>query len=188
MALPAWSEVRESLTAAIRDALPLQVDKAGSERVAGVGLHMDAYYGSAGLYLLPESAARALDPEAAANIGDWPISTDWDGREDHARAFSAHWGPWDRWFRDHLDDLTETEQSEKFRGLLRVACEAIRAVEVAGLFTEMPKTEGFRIIIAEHDEPNELAVERYGLFVQSGSVRCDGENPEPDAAPDRRGM
>ena len=25
MALPAWSEVRESLTAAIRDALPLQI-------------------------------------------------------------------------------------------------------------------------------------------------------------------
>jgi hypothetical protein len=188
MAIPAWSEVRDSLTAAIRDALPLQVRKAGGERVAGVGLHIDGYYGSAGLYLLPESAAHALDPGAAANIGDWPISTDWDRDEDHARAFAAHWDRWDGWFHDHLDDLTQAEQSEKFRGLLRVACEAMRTIDVAGLLSAIPKTEGFSIIIAEHDEPNDLAADRYGRFVRTDSVVCHGEDPEPDAAPDRRGI
>src|SRR4051812_19996982 len=78
MALPAWSEVRESLTAAITAALPLQLRKAAGERISGLGVHMDAYYGSAGLYLLPESAARRGGARTARNIGDWPISTDWD--------------------------------------------------------------------------------------------------------------
>jgi hypothetical protein len=181
MSLPSWLEVRESLTAAIRDALPLQIRKVRGGRVAGVGLHMDAYYGSAGLYLLPESAALAMGPQAAANIGDWPISTDWNVHEDHARAFAAHWGRWDEWFRDHLDDATG---AEKCRGLLRVACEAMRAVETAELLTAMPQTEGFRVIIAEHDEPNELALERYGLFVRTGIVRCHGEDAEPGTAID----
>jgi hypothetical protein len=182
MPLPDWSGVRESLTAAIRDALPLQVRKADGDQIAGIGLHMDAYYGSAGLYLLPKSIADALSPDEAANIGDWPISTDWDGREDHAIAFAAHWGRWDRWFYDHLDDLTGAEGSEKFRKLLRISCEATRAVETAGMLADIPKADGFRIIIAEHDEPNELALERYELFVRSGVVRCHGEVDEPIAS------
>ncbi len=185
MSLPSWLDVRESLTAAIRDALPLQVRKVGGGRIAGVGLHVDAYYGSAGLYLLPESASRAMDPQAAANIGDWPISTDWNVREDHAQAFAAHWGRWDEWFRDHLDDLTE---AEKVRGLLRAACEAMRVVETAELLSANQKSEEFRIIIAEHDEPNELALERYGLFVQTGIVRCHGQVAKSGTAADGGGL
>ncbi len=175
MALPPWSEVRQSLTAAIRAALPLQVRRAKGQRIAGLGLHIDAYYGSAGLYLLPEAVARTLSPTAANNIGDWPISTDWDPSEDHAGAFAASWGRWDDWFHDHLDDLTDDERDEKFRGLLRVACEAIRQIEAEGSLTELPKTEDFKIVIAEHDEPDELAIERYNLFVTTGAIRVFGE-------------
>jgi len=175
MALPSWSEVRESMTAAIRAALPLQVRKAEGERIAGVGLHIDAYYGSAGLYLLTEGAARALSPDAVNNIGDWPISTDWDQSEDHARAFAASWGRWDDWFHDHLDDLTGVEGNEKFRGLLRVGCEAMRRIEADGLLNSFPKTEDFKIIIAEHDEPDDLAIDRYNLFVETGTIRVHGE-------------
>jgi hypothetical protein len=175
MALPAWPEVRDSLTAAIRAALPLQVRKAEGERIAGLGLHMDAYYGSAGLYLLPEASARTLSLKAANNIGDWPISTDWDPSEDQARAFAASWGRWDDWFHDHLDDLTGTEQDEKFRGLLRVACEAMRRIEADGFLDNFPKTEDFKIIVAEHDDPDDLAVERYHLFVRTGTIRVHGE-------------
>jgi hypothetical protein len=175
MALPPWSEVRESLTAAIRAALPLQVRKAEGERIAGLGLHIDAYYGSAGLYLLPEAAARSLSPAAADNIGDWPISTDWDLSEDHARAFAACWGRWDDWFHDHLDNLTDDENDEKFRGLLQVACEAMRQIEADGDLTELPKTEDFKIVIAEHDEPDDLALDRYNLFVRTGTIRVHGD-------------
>jgi hypothetical protein len=175
MALPVWSDVRESLTAAIRAALPIQVRKAAGERIVGVGLHIDGYFGSAGLYLLPESAARALSREAAANLGDWPISTDWDPSEDHARAFAASWGRWDDWFHNHLDDLTAEEKEVKPRSILRVACEAMRRIEADGLLDSFPKTEDFRCIIAEHDEPDALAIERYGLFVRTGTVKVYGE-------------
>jgi hypothetical protein len=175
MALPPWSEVCESLTAAIRAALPLQVRKAEGERIAALGLHIDAYYGSAGLYLLPEAAARSLSPAAADNIGDWPISTDWDPSEDHARAFAASWGRWDDWFHDHLDNLTDDEKDEKFLRLLQVACEAMRQIEADGYLTELPKTEDFKIVIAEHDEPDDLALDRYNLFVRTGTIRVHGE-------------
>lgn len=188
MALPVWSEVRDALTAAIRDALPLQVREAGGGRIAGLGVHVDAYYGAAGVYLLPESTACSLQPEALVNIGDWPISTDWDGGRDHSRAFAAHWKKWELWFNDHLDDLTEIEGEEKVRWLLRAACEAVQAVEAAGWLGAIPKAEGFKVIIAEHDEPNELAVERYGLFVRSGIIRCHGEDSEPGGAAERGGM
>jgi len=170
-----WSEIRDALTAAIRDALPLQVRKVSGERIAGVGLHMDAYYGSAGLYLLSESAAHSLSPKAADNIGDWPISTDWKLQEDHAQAFAAHWGWWDQWFHDHLDDFDEASGVEKSRGLLRIACEAMRAIELAGHFDAFPKTAEFKVIIAEHDEPDHFSVERYGLFVRTGTIRCHGD-------------
>lgn len=176
MALPAWPEVRESLAAAIRAALPLQLRKAPGERISGLGVHMDAYYGSAGLYLLPEAAARRLGSRAARNLGDWPISTDWDLSEDHSLAFAAHWDRWDEWFRSHLDDLTEAEQDEKSRGLLRVACEAIRDVETSGHLDAIPKARRFRIVIAEHDEPDRLALERYDLFLRTGAIRCDGDD------------
>jgi hypothetical protein len=136
---------------------------------------MDAYYGSAGLYLLPESSALALEAGAADNIGDWPISTDWNAQVDDAKAFAAHWGPWDHWFYLHLDEFDGADGDEKFRGLLRVACEAMRAAESEGLFDAFPKTESFKIIIAEHDEPNSLALERYSLFVSTGAIRCDGD-------------
>jgi hypothetical protein len=175
MALPVWSDVRESLTAAMRAALPIQVRKADGERIVGVGVHIDGYYGSAGLYLLPESAARVLSPEAVDNIGAWPISTDWDPSEDHATAFAALWVRWDDWFHDHLSELTAEEQDEKARSLLLVACEAMRLIEADGLLDNLPKAEDFRIIIAEHDEPDALAVERYGLFVRTGTVKVYGE-------------
>jgi hypothetical protein len=68
MATTPWSEILESLAAAIGAALPLQLAKAKGERIAGVGLDMDAYYGSAGLYLLPESAARKLGVTAANSL------------------------------------------------------------------------------------------------------------------------
>lgn len=147
-------ETRAALTAAIRDALPLQVQKAGMARIAGVGLHMDGYYGSAGLYLLPEPSARILSAQTVDNISDWSISTDWDPREDHAQAFAEHWNSWDEWFHNHLDEFDEASGDEKFRGLLRVACESMRAVELAGLLESFPKAEGFKVIVAEHDEPN----------------------------------
>lgn len=174
MALPAWSEVRESLKAAIAAALPLQLRKAAGERISGVGIHMDAYDGSAGLYLLPESAARRLGANAR-NIGDWPISTDWDPSDDHSVAFAAHWGRWDEWFREHHDHLTEAEKDEKFRGLLRVACEAMRDLDRSGLLEIFTKARRFQIIIVEHDEPDEMGLERYGLFLKTGVVRCDGD-------------
>jgi hypothetical protein len=175
MALPAWPDVRESLTAAIKAALPLQLRKAAGERISGLGVHMDAYHGSAGLYLLPESAARRLGSKAARNIGDWPISTDWDPGEDHSLAFAAHWGRWDEWFHDHLDDLTEAEMDEKSRGLLRVACEAVREVDRSGLLDTIAKARRFRIIIVEHDEPDDMGLERYDLFLKTGAIRCDGD-------------
>ncbi|QDT52526.1 hypothetical protein Pan44_05380 [Caulifigura coniformis] len=168
-----WAEIRDSLMNAIRDALPLQVRKAAGERIAGLGLHIDAYYGSAGLYLLPESAAHKLDADALDNIGDWPISTDWVLSDDHSQAFSAHWKSWEDWFSTHRDDITDEQDSQ--RGLLRIACEAIQRLENAGLFDGVPKTEDFKIIIQEHDEPTALGVERYRQFVRTGLVRCDGD-------------
>jgi hypothetical protein len=145
--------------------------KVTAERISGLGVHVDAYYGSAGLYLLPESDARRLGADAD-NIGDWPISTDWDPGEDHSLAFASHWGRWDDWFHEHLDQLTEDEKDEKFRGLLRVACEAVREVERSGPLDEIPKDVGFRIIISEHDEPDEWGLERYDRFLKTRAIRC----------------
>lgn len=184
MSLVVWSDVRSSLTAAIRAALPLQLRKAPDDQIAGLGLHMDAYYGSAGLYLLPASATATIQPSAIDNLGDWPISTDWNLNEDHAQAFAAHWGQWDKWFHAHLDDFDKVGGHEKFRGLLRVSCEAMRDVELSGLLDLVPKSERFKIIIAEHDEPNELALERYDLFVRTGVIRCDGDAAPPAASAD----
>jgi hypothetical protein len=172
MALPEWTEIKASLTEAIRAALPLQLNGVDGDRIAGVGLHMDSYYGAAGLYLLPEAAANGFDPTEVNNIGNWPISTDWDASADDAVAFASHWGQWSAWFDAHLEDLTEAENEEKARGLLRLACEAMRQIEADGLLDSFPKTDGFRVIIAEHDEPDEWAVERYGLFIRTGEVRC----------------
>ena len=109
------------------------------------------------------------------NLGDWPISTHWDSASDHAKAFAAHWGEWDKWFYEHLDDLSEDEHDDKFRALLRVACEAIWDVEVSGDLEAIHKSDSFKIIIAEHDEPGALALERYDLFVRTGRVRCHGD-------------
>jgi len=175
--IPPWDEIRASLATAIRAALPLQVRQAAGEAVAGVALHVDGYYGSAGLYLLPESAARDLGPGASDNIGDWPISTDWNPADDHSRAFAAHWDPWDQWFRDRLDEFDQEGGDEKFRGLLRTACEAVREVELAGDLDAFPRTADFKIVIAEHDEPDAMAVERYGLFRGTGTVRVHGDPP-----------
>lgn len=175
MPLPNWDEVRAALADAIRAALPLQVRAAGGGRIAGVGLHFDAYYGSAGLYLLPEAAAAlAMPPEVAANIGDWPISTDRDATADHAEAFDEHWGTWDDWSRDHVDALTDAEQEEQWARLPRVACEAMRQVDRDGLLAAFPRTPDFRVIIAEHDEPDELVVGRYDLFLRTGTIRQFG--------------
>lgn len=174
MVLPVWSEVCESLTDAIRAALPLQIREAGVGRVSGIGLHIDTYYGCAGLYLLPESAVHTIDPEWVDNIGDWPISTDWDRTKDHARAFAAHWGRWDNWFRDHLNYHTEAEGDEIGRELLRGACEAMRQNEAIGLLNSFPKAEDFKIIIADHDDPRDMYLERYDLFVRTGEIRCWG--------------
>jgi hypothetical protein len=185
MVLPPWSEIRESLTAAIRAAPPLQLRKAAGQRIAGIGLHVDAYYGSAGLYLLPEVAALALNPRAVDNLGDWPISTDWVPADDYAQAFAAHWGKWATWFNEGLDDFDKAGWAEKFRGLLRVACEAMRQVETAGVFETIPKSKGFKVIIAEDDEPGELALERYTLYVKTGRVRCHGESALRSVAADR---
>lgn len=57
-----------------------------------------------------------------------------------------------------------------FIGLLRSACEAVQWIEQEGLLDKMPKTERFRIIIAEHDEPDDLCVNRYPVFLNSGLV------------------
>jgi len=168
-----WAEIRDSLMKAIRDALPLQLRRAPGERIAGLGLHIDAYYGSAGLYLLTESAARKLDADALDSMGDWPISTDWVLSEDHSQAFAAQWRSWEDWFSAHQNDFTDEQDSG--RGLLRVACEAIQQLENAGLLDAVPTTEDFKLIVQEHDEPTALGVERYRLFVRTGRIRCDGD-------------
>jgi hypothetical protein len=173
---PVWSEVREALAAAIRAALPLQLRAAQGEPIAGIALDMDAYYGSSGLYLLTESAARALPPDAVDNIGDWPISTHWSLDADHAQAFALHWGAWEKWFYEHIDDpAADDEQKDKFRALLRVACEAMWDVGDSGDLAAIAKSDRFKIIIAEHDEPNALSLDRYELFVRTGRVRCHGD-------------
>lgn len=173
---PHWPDVRKSLASAISAALPHQLRRVEGDRVSGIGLHIDGYYGSAGLYLLPESVARTMTPAGRDEIGDWPISTDWVLDDDHARAFAEHWQQWDDWFRDHLDDFTDSAAEQKGRDLLRAACEAVRDVETAGLFDSFPKADDFKVIIAEHDEPTELSVDRYGLFLRTGQVRCHGDD------------
>lgn len=167
-----WAKIREALASAIRAALPLQIRKVAGERIAGLGIHIDGVYGDAGLYLLPEAAAQKLKPREANNIGDWPISTDWDATEDHSRAFAEHWEEWGKWFSDHVDDFNDEEGDKVLRGLLRVACEAIKSLESGGLLESIPRTKDFRVIIAEHDEPNDLAVRRYELFLKKGIIRC----------------
>jgi hypothetical protein len=174
MPLPNWDEVRHSLAFAIRAALPLQVRKAHGN-ISGLGLHVDAYYGSAGLYLLSEADRAKLSAIESQNIGDWPISTDWIPTEDHSQAFAKHWGRWDNWFREHLDGMSEEESSQKSRQLIRIACEAMRQVEVEGILCSFPRAEDFKVIIAEHDEPNDLSLERYGLFVTTGVIRVHGD-------------
>jgi hypothetical protein len=176
MELSLWSKVRESLENAIRASLPLQIRKANDEKIAGVGLHVDAYYGCIGLYLLPESATVNLDAGELNNIGDWPISTDWDGSEAHAQEFARQWHPWEEWFRDHLDGLTDAELDQRYRGLLRAACEAMQKIESDGLLDNDRRTDDFRIIIIEHDEPDEMGLERYELFCRTGMIRCYGDD------------
>jgi hypothetical protein len=173
--LPVWTEVRESLTAAVRAALALQLRGTLGDRIAGIGLDMDGYYGSSGLYLLTERAARDLPPDTLDCLGDWPISTHWSRDADHAQAFASHWGAWERWFHDHLDNLSEDEHARKFRALLRVACEAVWDLEVSGDLQAIPRSDRFKIIIAEHDEPDALSLEHYDLFVRTGRVRCHGD-------------
>ncbi len=139
-------------------------------------MHIDAYYGCAGLYLLPESSARSLAPSDVDNIGDWPISTDWIPSDDYSLAFAQHWHRWDEWFHENLDAHDKDRVSnQKFRGLLQTACEAMRAVEAQGILDSVAKTNGFKIIIAEHDEPKVLSLERYELFCQRGIIRCHDE-------------
>jgi hypothetical protein len=122
---------------------------------------------------LPESAARSLPPEDVDNLGDWPISTDRCGRDgsesEHRRAFSGHWrdAEWHKrveWFYGGRHDHP--------RRLLQAACEAMREVELSGLLDSFPKTDGFKIIIADHDELDEMSVDRYSLFLRTGEVRC----------------
>jgi len=175
MPLPNWDDVRRSLVNAIKAALPLQIRRAGNGRVAGLGLHVDAFYGSAGLYLLPEDDARKLSAKDRDNIGDWPISTDWILSEDHSRAFAEHWGPWDNWFREHVECNSAFETDQIGRQLLRLACEAMREIETAGLLASFPKSADFKVIIAEHDEPVELCVQRYRLFLGTGTIRVYGD-------------
>ncbi|MBL8851637.1 MAG: hypothetical protein JNG89_18280 [Planctomycetaceae bacterium] len=165
-----WSEIREALTSAIRDALPLEVQKTAGDRISGIGLEVDAFYGSASLYLLPESAARDLSPEERDNLGDWPIST-WESESDYAPAFAAHWGVWETWFYDHVDDFDDDESVAKGRALLQAGCEAMQAIESEGLLDSLPQSEGFKIIIADHDEPRHLSLERYELFVKTGTIK-----------------
>ena len=78
------------------------------------------------------------------------------------------------------DELDGKDGDKAFRGLLQITCEAVRELELAGLLDSIPKTEDFKIIIAEHDEPNILGLERYELFVRTGAVRCHGD---PDIRP-----
>jgi hypothetical protein len=172
MVRPDWSAVRRSLKAAIRDALTLETRKVKRDRVAGFGVDMDTYYGSAGTYLLPESAARAMEPALLISLGDWPISTHWDHDGDDAIAFRAHWGTWEDWFHKHADDFDEVGE-EKGWALMRATCEAVRELDISGSFDKIPKTQDFKIIVADHDDSNEFAAQRYGLFVRTGVAFCD---------------
>ncbi|MFN0055440.1 MAG: hypothetical protein ACKV0T_25110 [Planctomycetales bacterium] len=164
-----------ALASAISAALPLQLRLAHGGPIAGVGLHIDAYYGCAGLYLLPDSQAKLLTHTQRFELGDWPISTDWNLADDHAIAFAAHWRHWDHWFYTHLAALTDEENHAKSYELHRVACQAMQQVEAAGHLNTFPKTDDFRIIIAEHDEPIDLSLERYALFRRTGTIRVFGD-------------
>jgi hypothetical protein len=44
-----------------------------------------------------------------------------------------------------------------------------------GSLGEFPRTEDFKVVIAEHDDPDELAIERYNLLVKTGTIRVFGE-------------
>ena len=151
--IPDWEEVRDALIAAIRDALPLQLKRIPGERVSGLGVHIDACYGSAGLYLLPESTAQTFNQAYQDNLGDWPISTDWDPSDDHSQAFARHWHVWDRHFyalamtpmkvEDETPEDEDAPVDPIFFGLLRTACEAVQRIEHEGLLDNLPKTERF---------------------------------------------
>jgi hypothetical protein len=47
----------------------------------------------------------------------------------------------------------------------------MRQIEMDGSLDVVPMTEDFKIIIAEHDEPDDLAIERYNLFRKAGTIR-----------------
>lgn len=170
MELPDWSQVRLSLEAAIRDALPLLVNKANGDRIAGVGVDIHTCYGDSGIYLLPESAALTMTQKLAISLGDWPLATYWSRTDDYSVAFEAHWGKWAKWFYAHCGQFDKDETEKVYNELIRVVCEAVRELEIEGLFDCMVRTEQFRIIIAEHDEPNEVALARYPYFLKTGNV------------------
>ena len=162
-----WLEIRTSLTDAIRVALPLQIQKTAGDRIAGICLLMDACYGSSGLYLLTESAARTLGTNAFEMIGDWPISTDWNLNDNYSQAYAKHWGKWADWFNEHMNDFDDSFREEVFEKLIQISCEAMREVELAGHLSTFSKTKDFKIIIAEHDEPIQSSLERYKQFVNT---------------------
>jgi hypothetical protein len=173
MPLPDWKTVRVALDRALVTALPLLAEESGRGPIAALGIHVDAYYGSAGLYLLPESALTELSEAARDSLGDWPNSTDWSRDAASARAFASHWGVWDSWFSRHLGDLSEAEATEKFETLLRVACEAAEKLEREDAFIALPKARSFKILVVEHDEPDQLSLTRYEHFLRTREVLVD---------------
>jgi hypothetical protein len=107
-----------------------------------VGLYIDICYGQVALSLLPEAACRAPGV-ARDDLTTWPVSTDWGLGEGHGEAFAAHWGPWDHWFAARAGRLSDPGADPVLRGLLRVACEAMREAVEAGLLGGVPRAEGF---------------------------------------------
>ena len=77
MELPNYSAALElATTDALREWLA--GDTASASQLAGICVDVDAYYGSAGLYLLTRDQLAEAGESIAAEPGDWKHSTYWD--------------------------------------------------------------------------------------------------------------
>jgi hypothetical protein len=53
----------------------------------------------------------------------------------------------------------------------------MQSLQSVGLLGTFSKTDGFKVIIADSDEPEELSIERYNLFLTTGTIKGEWEEP-----------